>query len=276
MKRACILYKRSDAQKNGVLINKYFNAVSAFGLVPGLVITDGLDNDEVLAMTDGAELVVNRTRDSGLAAFLERRGLRVTNPSEVCETANDKLLTYERLKDTVPMLETYPLTRDGERLPYPFVAKPVGGHGGMGVSMIGNADELETFLANTPGRAIMQPVATEVGRDMRVYVIGGKPVAAMLRESKTDFRSNFSLGGSAKMVPISELERDELDIVEGVCSKLPLHYAGVDIMRDSGHAILNEIEDPVGARMLYIYTDTDPAMMHIQSVLQNEFSGGRI
>ena len=81
MKRACILYKRSDAQKNGVLINKYFNAVSAFGLVPGLVITDRLGNDEVLAMTDGAELVVNRTRDSGLAAFLERRGLRVTNPS---------------------------------------------------------------------------------------------------------------------------------------------------------------------------------------------------
>lgn len=276
MKRACILYKRSDAQKNGVLINKYFNAVSAFGLVPGLVITDGLGNDEVLAMTDGAELVVNRTRDSGLAAFLELRGLRVTNPSGVCETANDKLLTYERLKDTVPMMETYPLTKESELLPFPFVAKPVGGHGGRGVSMIKNADELEAFLANTQGRAIMQPVATEVGRDMRVYVIGGKPVAAMLRESKTDFRSNFSLGGSAKMVPISELGRDELDIVDGVCSKLPLHYAGVDIMRDNGHAILNEIEDPVGARMLYIYTDTDPAMMHIQSVLQKELSGGII
>ena len=142
--------------------------------------------------------------------------------------------------------------------------------------MIKNADELEAFLANTQSRAIMQPVATEVGRDMRVYVIGGKPVAAMLRESKTDFRSNFSLGGSAKMVPISELGRDELDIVDGVCSKLPLHYAGVDIMRDNGHAILNEIEDPVGARMLYIYTDTDPAMMHIQSVLQKELSGGII
>ncbi len=276
MKRVCILYKRSDAQKNGVLINKYFNAVSAFGLVPGLVITDGLDNDEVLAMTDGAELVVNRTRDSGLAAFLERRGLRVTNPSGVCETANDKLLTYERLKDTVPMMETYPLTKESELLPFPFVAKPVGGHGGRGVSMIKNADELEAFLANTQGRAIMQPVTTEVGRDMRVYVIGGKPVAAMLRESKTDFRSNFSLGGSAKMVPISELGRDELDIVDGVCSKLPLHYAGVDIMRDNGHAILNEIEDPVGARMLYIYTDTDPAMMHIQNVLQKELSGGII
>ncbi|MBR3460627.1 MAG: ATP-grasp domain-containing protein [Clostridia bacterium] len=276
MKRVCILYKRSDAQKNGVLINKYFNAIRAFGLIPGLVITDRLGNDEVLAMTDGAELVVNRTRDSGLAAFLELRGLRVTNPSGVCETANDKLLTYERLKDTVPMMETYPLTKESELLPFPFVAKPVGGHGGRGVSMIKNADELEAFLANTQGRAIMQPVATEVGRDMRVYVIGGKPVAAMLRESKTDFRSNFSLGGSAKMVPISELGRDELDIVEGVCSKLPLHYAGVDIMRDNGHAILNEIEDPVGARMLYIYTDTDPAMMHIQSVLQKELSGGII
>lgn len=276
MKRVCILYKRSDAQKNGVLINKYFNAIRAFGLIPGLVITDRLGNDEVLAMTDGAELVVNRTRDSGLAAFLELRGLRVTNPSGVCETANDKLLTYERLKDTVPMMETYPLTKESELLPFPFVAKPVGGHGGRGVSMIKNADELEAFLANTQGRAIMQPVATEVGRDMRVYVIGGKPVAAMLRESKTDFRSNFSLGGSAKMVPISELGRDELDIVEGVCSKLPLHYAGVDIMRDNGHAILNEIEDPVGARMLYIYTETDPAMMHIQSVLQKELSGGII
>jgi glutathione synthase/RimK-type ligase-like ATP-grasp enzyme len=99
---------------------------------------------------------------------------------------------------------------------------------------------------------------------MRVYVIGGKPAAAMLRSSDTDFRSNFSLGGRAETVPVSELAWDEAEIVRAVCRELPLHYAGVDIMHDNGRAVLNEIEDPVGARMLYINTAIDPARLHAE------------
>ncbi|MBR3383034.1 MAG: ATP-grasp domain-containing protein [Clostridia bacterium] len=270
MKRACILYKKEDAAKNGVLIKKYFESLRRRGFNPGLLITDKLRADDVRKIACGADLIINRTRDAALARLLEEDGLRVTNPSFTTETANDKFLTYERLKGSVPMLETHLLTDAPPPIPYPFVAKPAGGHGGSGVTMIEDPAGLAAYRAAHPERSVVQPVATELGRDMRVYVIGGRPAAAMLRESDSDFRSNFSLGGRAAIVPLNKLRADELAIVGSVCAALPLDYAGVDIMRDHGRAILNEIEDPVGARMLYIYTELDPAQMHIEYLTSKE------
>ena len=270
MRTACILYKREDAERNRVLIEKYISALEAPGFKAGLVITDRLTKGAVLDMITGADLIINRTRDAELTRFLEENGLIVSNPSVVTETANDKYLTYERLKNAVPMLETHLLTGDGPRLPFPYVAKPAGGHGGNGVTMIKTEADIAAYRAAHPERSVIQPVASELGRDMRVYVIGGRPVCAMMRESRLDFRSNFSLGGSAKIVPVDSLADDERRIVASVCEALPLHYAGVDIMRDHGRAILNEIEDPVGARMLYIYTDIDPAQMHIEYLTSKE------
>lgn len=267
MKRACILYKREDAEKNGVLIRKYFSALAGAGLSAGLLITDRLPYADVLAAADGAELVINRTRDFELARFLERAGLFVSNPAFVNETANDKLLTFERLSPIVPMLDTRLIEGAEPPFEFPFVAKPAGGHGGRGVTLVRNENDLAAYLAAQSGRSIAQPLATDLGRDMRVYVIGGRPAAAMLRVSSTDFRSNFSLGGRAETVPLSALLPDERSIVEAVCRELPLHYAGVDIMRDRGRAVLNEIEDPVGARMLYINTDIDPAALHVKYCL---------
>ena len=271
MKKAYILYKKSDAAKNGVLIDKYFAALKRRAFFPLLILLDGLDGGEVCDLVSDGELVINRSRDAGTARFLEERGLRVSNPSVVNETANDKLLTWERLHSSVPMLDTFPLT-DAPALPFPFVAKPAGGHGGNGVSMIRNDAELAAYRAAHPEKSVIQPLASELGRDMRVYVIGGKPVFAMLRESDTDFRSNFSLGDRAIPVPLNELKKDETDIIRSVCSALPLDYAGVDIMRDRGRAVLNEIEDPVGARMLYINTEVDPAEEHV-SILTASRSG---
>lgn len=264
MKRACLLYKKEDAQKNGVLIRKYFCALRGKGFHPGLLLTDRLSHGDVLDVCRGARLIINRTRDAALVRCLEQEGLRVSNPSLLTETANDKFLTYDRLHGLVPMLDTLLLTEAAPPLPYPFVAKPAAGHGGNGVTMIKSGADLAAYRAAHPERSVVQPLASDLGRDMRVYVIGGRPAAAMLRESTADFRSNFSLGGRAKIVPISELRPDELKIVEAVASALPLHYAGVDIMHDHGRAILNEIEDPVGARMLYIYTKLDPAALHIR------------
>ncbi|MCR5809029.1 MAG: hypothetical protein K6G56_05650 [Clostridiales bacterium] len=265
MKRVCILYKKEDAEKNRVLIGKYFAALKDRGFIPGLVITDRLPGEAVLRMVSGCAFVINRGRDHELTRLLEGAGVRVTNPSVLTETANDKLTTFERLSPIVPMLETKLLPASGEPpLPYPFVAKPAGGHGGSGVTMIKNEAELEAYRALRLGKTVVQPVASELGRDMRVYVIGGKPVAAALRSSDSDFRSNFSLGGSAKIVPADSLGEDEKRIVRLVSLALPLHYAGVDIMRDRGRPILNEIEDPVGARMLFINTDIDPAALHVR------------
>ncbi|MBO4384393.1 MAG: ATP-grasp domain-containing protein [Clostridia bacterium] len=269
MKRAYILYKKADADKNRVLIGKYFSALGKRGFAPSLIILDGLSREEAYVLVSDGELIVNRSREAAYARFFEEKGLRVSNPSALNETANDKLLAYERLKDAVPMLETRLLT-EAPALPFPFVAKPAGGHGGRGVTLVGNETELSLYRSEHPEKSVIQPAATDLGRDLRVYVIGGKPVFAMLRESKTDFRSNYSLGGTARAIPPDGLKDDERAIVSAVASRLPIDYAGVDIMRDHGRAVLNEIEDPVGARMLYTFTVLDPAAMHIDHLISKE------
>ena len=89
---------------------------------------------------------------------------------------------------------------------------------------------------------------------MRVYVIGNRIVTAFERRSETDFRSNYSLGGSAR---VHELTREERDVVEKVLAEMNFDFAGIDLIFDAGRPILNEIEDVVGCRMVYAQGDLD-------------------
>ena len=93
-----------------------------------------------------------------------------------------------------------------------------------------------------------------MGRDKRVYVLGGKIVVAMLRKSDTDFRSNFCLGGQAEQVDVTP---EEADYIARLCDTLSIDFAGIDFLYDGGHPLLGEMEDIVGARMVYSLTDID-------------------
>ena len=129
----------------------------------------------------------------------------------------------------------------------PAVKKPIDGHGGQNVTMINKKEEFE------PGFVYQKPCAT-LGKDLRVWAIGGKIITAILRESDTDFRSNFCLGGKATPY---ELNHDETALVKKVLSLIKSDYIGIDFLFDNGHLIFNEIEDTVGARMVYDKTDID-------------------
>ena len=115
-------------------------------------------------------------------------------------------------------------------------------------------------------RSLLQKPASDVGKDLRVYVIGNQVVAAILRTSKTDFRSNFSLGGEA--APYRLLAAEE-KIVYQILEALPIDFGGIDFIFHHGRLIFNEIEDVVGARMLYACTDVDVVELFISHILKN-------
>ena len=98
---------------------------------------------------------------------------------------------------------------------------------------------------------VQQPVTP--GKDVRVYMLDGEIIFAALRSCDTDFRSNFSLGGQiAPYVPCDEMRR----VAKIVSERLSPFYVGIDFTFDSeGRPLLNEVEDVVGARMLYRLTD---------------------
>ena len=54
-----------------------------------------------------------------------------------------------------------------------------------------------------------------------------------------------------------ELSENERQMVNCILKKLPLDYGGIDFIFHHNKAVFNEIEDAVGARMLYATTDID-------------------
>ena len=93
-----------------------------------------------------------------------------------------------------------------------------------------------------------------MGMDLRVCLIGGKILASLLRINRNDFSSNFFTGGEAY---IYNMSKDEQSLVQKIASLLKYDYIGIDFVFNNGKAVFNEIEDAVGARMVYEKTDID-------------------
>ena len=91
--------------------------------------------------------------------------------------------------------------------------------------------------------------------DLRVWLLGGEIYAACLRRSATDFRSNYCLGGSAAVYPLTPAERAQ---VSDIAALVQADYYAIDFVRHQGRWVFNELEDTVGARMLYDLTSLDP------------------
>ena len=161
------------------------------------------------------------------------------------KVANDKFLSFEFLsKENVSVIPTFSSVEEvGE---FPLIMKSVDGHGGQEVFLVNSKEETETFK-NKNKRYVYQKYYPNEG-DLRLYVLNKQVIGAVYRHSRTDFRSNFSLGG---IVTAYEPEQEIVDIANKVATLLNADYIGVDFIKIDKKWCVNEIEDPVGARMLY-------------------------
>ena len=151
--------------------------------------------------------VINRTNDYKIAEYYEQRGVRVFNPSVLSKIANDKQLCYDFMeKNGIEIMPTH------YKNP-PFVKKPRDGHGGAGVVWCDSAEDYDE-------NAVCQMPASDTGKDLRVWIINNKIITAILRESKTDFRSNYCLGGRATPYNLSNEEIEKISEELGVKIKM--------------------------------------------------------
>ena len=216
------------------------------------------------------KIAIMRTDNFEVSRYLEERNVKVCNNSKVSEICNDKYKTYLYLKENnVDVIDTYKCG-ENQKLVYPIVVKSKFGHGGSEVFMINNDTELcEITKKYNKDDLILQSLADK-GKDKRTYVINNKTVISMLRTSKTDFRSNYSLGGRAEK---SNLTNDEKALINKVLKLFHFDFAGIDIIYKNGKPYINEIEDVVGSRMVYKYTNYDiikDYVEYINGVYKNE------
>lgn len=262
-----LVYDQEGAERNVWFIQKLQSELAFFGLAAELKI---LRKPEEIEDKNLPDFAIVRTINPSLNLFFEEKNIPVFNGARTAEIACDKWKTYEFcLQHNLPVLPTKIVEKEPP-FAFPFVVKSRDGHGGSEVFLIDDervwAEKKDTLST----RYIAQPLCDEVGKDMRVYALDGKILAAMLRTSQKDFRSNFSLGGRATVAtPTKEQE----SIVAKLYSLLGFDFVGIDFIRHQGAWIVNEIEDAVGTRMLYKHTEIDAAKefaVSIKEKLQGE------
>lgn len=240
-----IIYTKDEAKRNRWFIEHFIEVAKEYGHTLTLKFPDEIG-------APYPDFAIARAFDYKINEHLENQGVKVFNNSRLAKIANDKALCYKFMeKNNVPIMPTF-YTKP-ENPTFPLIVKSASGHGGTQVRMVHNKAELEKASKTIPN-AVYQAVASDLGKDLRVYVIANEIVAAMLRESKTDFRSNYCLGGNASVYTLSKSEKKQ---IEKIISLLDIAYCGIDFVFDNGKIIFNELEDAVGARMLYDLTDID-------------------
>lgn len=257
-----ILYEKEDYLKNIEYVNLYFKECEKYGISLTLVLKEELGlvikNSETEFYVKGEKctkpaLVINRSRDYVLAKHFEMAGIKVWNDSFVTLIGNDKALAYSyAVQKGIPVLNSFYGNVAPEE--YPYVLKSLNGHGGAEVFLIQNPDALTQMDFLQKKNFLCQEFAEEPGKDVRVYVVGNRIIKAMLRTNETNFKSNYSLGG---MVAEYALTQEEETLVKKVISGLNIGLAGIDFVFHKGKLYFNEIEDVVGARMLYAHTEVD-------------------
>lgn len=273
-----LLYNEADIEKNQAYIQMHWKECKKRDIEMTLIVTQNLAlivangktellyNNEKMKLPDVA---ICRDRDSQITKQLEQAGVLVFNNFMVADICNDKGKTYQYLADKgIPMMDTCITTKENyqETLGYPVVVKSCNGHGGSEVFLVNDKGELEDAYKKIAScKIVVQKVASNKGKDLRVYVIGKEIVACILRQSDNDFRSNFSLGGHTSVYELNDQERN---LVEQIIAQFDFGLVGIDFVYHNDQMVFNEIEDVVGARMLYKNTNINLVGKYLDYIME--------
>lgn len=240
-----IIYNSLDIAKNKWFISSIINSFKEKDINVELIEESTLDYKSLNCV----DFAIYRGRDYRISKSIEDEGILVINNSKTNKIANDKYLFYQYLVGySFPCMETY--SSIDEVRSSPFVAKPIDGHGGNGVYLLVSKEEyLEKVDLKDRSKYIFQKPSSNLGIDLRVYVLNKKIYGSVLRKAKEgEFRSNFSLGGNVTYFdPPIEIKEMALKIA----NEFDSFFVGIDFIVDKGNWIVNEMEDPVGTKMLY-------------------------
>lgn len=285
MKRFWLIYRKEDADRNRAYIEMYQRYAPEYGLACELVYVedllygihdgipylslnpstndkdaDGFFEKRKMPIHNMPDFAIVRTILPSLNKQLEVLGIPCLNNYSVSRICNDKAECYRYLAGRgIPMPDTLFIANHEikgflEQCPVGTVLKAVDGHGGSQVCLYdGDADEILHIMGRSD--MVAQEKVGNRNSDLRVYVIGNKILASVLRESNEGFRANFSLGGNVSLYDLSD---DEKKLINNIIDLFDFDMVGIDfILDDNGNLVFNEIEDVVGARMLYQCSDID-------------------
>ncbi|MBA4276036.1 30S ribosomal protein S6--L-glutamate ligase [Flavobacterium sp.] len=153
----------------------------------------------------------------------------------------------------------------------PLIVKLLEGTQGKGVVLAETKKAAESVInafKSLNANILVQEFIKEAnGKDLRLFVIDGKVVAAIQREALPgEFRANIHLGGSASVIkPTAE----EKKIAIRAAKAMDLRVAGVDIIRSSKGPLLLEVNSSPGLEGIESATNKDIAGEMIRAIEKN-------
>ena len=201
---------------------------------------------------------------------LERMGVILINGSNSIDAVKDKLYTQQILgQSNLPVPKTllvkHPIDVEfvESNIGYPAIIKTLSGSFGAGVFMAETRKQLKQLIkmaeiTNENYDIIIQEyIKDSYGKDLRVFVLNGKVVGCMMRQSTDDdFRANITRGGEGIPYQITE----EIEWLGGECARLlNLDVACVDLLFDNGGYKICEVNSSPGFEGMDKYCKTNIA-----------------
>ena len=251
----------------------YERLVARLGGTPGDAGTLSSENIEILA----ADAVLARIIPVGSLEqiifrvdalhWIEERGVPVINSPRALERCIDKFYTTALLHEAgLPTPRTVVCETAAEavaavRAMGDAIVKPIFGSLGHGMTRVTDPDvAFRVGQALEQIRAVfyVQRTIDHDGRDVRVFVIGGRVLGAIERRAPAgEWRTNVSRGGSARPI---DLPREWEELAIRAAAIVGADYAGIDLLpsRD-GQVYVLEVNGVPGWQGLQRATGIDVA-----------------
>ena len=131
---------------------------------------------------------------------------------------------------------------------------------------------MQAFYVEGVNFLVQEFVAESAGTDIRAFVVNGKVVASMKRQSlDDDFRSNLHQGGEGAPIKLTDEERKT---AQKAAKAMGLAIAGVDMMRSSRGPLVLEVNSSPGFGIEKV-TGHNVAEKIIEYIEQNAKAGRR-
>lgn len=207
---------------------------------------------------------------------LENTGVRIINPPTAIERTVDKYYTSTLLEDAglptprTVVAEQFQAAMDAfHELGGDVVVKPIFGSEGRGMTRVSDPDvAYRVFRALELGGYVyyLQAFIPHDQEDIRVFVIGDRAVAGMVRRGPT-WKTNFAQGAEVK--PLA-LDRELSQLAVRAAHALGADYAGVDILSmEDGEYTVIEINGIPGWQGLERATGINVAELLVDHVLEH-------
>jgi len=205
-------------------------------------------------------IAANMTRyGTAIVRQLEMQGVYTVSSSIAINRSRDKLRSLQLLARSGVGIPKTIVSRNSTDIDdlidkvggTPVIIKLARGTHGNGVVLAESKKAAKSvlqalYLSNEDGTNILlqEFVEESAGTDIRAFVVGGRVVASMKRQSlDDDFRSNLHKGGEGTVVKLTE---QETKMAIKAAKAMGLNVAGVDLMRSARGPLVLEVNSSPG------------------------------